>query len=129
MYYPRIIIGAPRGTYPGGLGLRDLGNRREVETGLIYSCPVEPGECEGVRGDTDSYFSESMPAILNNDASIDNDQASTFLPPQYVEGRLFDQARKFVSFEGKMLLYYCAFVYPMPKKIQRFHYSYHHYQS
>ena len=50
--YCRIIVGAPMGTFPGGLPLTDPGQSAENQTGLVYSCPVQPGVCEGVRGDT-----------------------------------------------------------------------------
>ena len=75
----RIIIGAPKGTYPGGLPLDDPGAPRSNETGLVYMCPVEPGECEGVRGNLSLYSSD-----LSNDR--DNP-----------EGRLFDHFREYAS--------------------------------
>ena len=85
--YCRIIVGAPMGTFPGGLPLTDPGQSAENQTGLVYSCPVQPGVCEGVRGDT---------SITAQD--IDANMATVFsnLPTNgpVIEGRLFDQARK-----------------------------------
>ena len=43
-------MGAPRGTYPGGLmSLPDNGTA-ENQTGLIYNCPIQPGDCDGLFG-------------------------------------------------------------------------------
>lgn len=44
----RIIIGAPQGTYPGGVdGLPEL--IPEERTGLVYQCPIlSPGNCVGL---------------------------------------------------------------------------------
>ena len=85
--YCRIIVGAPMGTFPGGLPLTDPGQPAENQTGLVYSCPVQPGVCEGVQGDT---------SITAQD--IDANMATVFnnLPTNgpVIEGRLFDQARK-----------------------------------
>ena len=95
----RIIIGAPRGTYPGGLNLTDPGRPREDETGLVYSCPILPGPCEGVRGDTSLYLDESNLEVLNNDLSLFDSQL-TVPPPfpiNFTEGRLFDQAREYCT--------------------------------
>lgn len=38
----RIIISAPNGTTPGGA---------VPNTGLIFTCPVQPGNCVGLMGD------------------------------------------------------------------------------
>ena len=40
----RIIVGAPRGTAPSGA---------VDNTGLIYTCPVNPGTCSGLMGGSD----------------------------------------------------------------------------
>ena len=45
----RIIVGAPRGTYPGGLSLPENG-MAENQTGLIYDCPIQLGDCNGLFG-------------------------------------------------------------------------------
>jgi len=80
----RIIIGAPNGTFPGGLPLNDPGQMAENQTGLVYSCPVLPGECEGIQGNLSLYIN-----------SPDNDMSEFELQaPLDIEGRLFDQARK-----------------------------------
>ena len=44
----RIVVGAPRGTYPGGLfDLPEL--EPEPFTGLVYICDVaSPGNCSGL---------------------------------------------------------------------------------
>ena len=85
--YCRIIVGAPMGTFPGGLPLTDPGQSAENQTGLVYSCPVQPGVCEGVQGDT-SITAQDIDA--NMDPNIN--QLPTSGP--VIEGRLFDQARK-----------------------------------
>ena len=36
----RIVVSAPRGTAPGGV----------PNTGLVYSCPVNPGSCSALPG-------------------------------------------------------------------------------
>ena len=41
-------MGAPAGTYPGGLDLPNAPNATNM-TGLVYLCPVNPGDCEGLR--------------------------------------------------------------------------------
>ena len=47
--YSRIIVGAPHGTYPGGVpGLPTL--MPENGTGLVYQCPLRNGNCTGVMG-------------------------------------------------------------------------------
>ena len=75
------------GTFPGGLPLTDPGQSAENQTGLVYSCPVQPGVCEGVQGDT-SITAQDIDA--NMDPNIN--QLPTSGP--VIEGRLFDQARK-----------------------------------
>ena len=84
--YCRIIVGAPMGTFPGGLPLLDPGQRAENQTGLVYSCPVQPGVCEGVQGNMSIYAG-------NPDGGTG---AEVDLPDNgaVIEGRLFDQARK-----------------------------------
>ena len=37
----RILVSAPNGTAPGGV---------VPNTGLIFTCPLQPGECEGLTG-------------------------------------------------------------------------------
>jgi len=56
----------------------------ESQTGLVYSCPVVPGECEGIQGDLSLY--------INSPDS--NMSMGTLTAPLDTEGRLFDQARK-----------------------------------
>jgi integrin alpha 8 len=47
----RVIVGAPWGTFPGGLPLEDPGEAAVDRTGLVYSCPISPGEmCDPVHG-------------------------------------------------------------------------------
>ena len=88
----RIIVGAPSGTFPGGLSYEDLGAPRAERSGLVYTCPIQPGTCDGVRGDTTRYL--GVPDALDNDASLVLDQNVGNYPQSYIEGRLFDQARK-----------------------------------
>ena len=76
---PRIIIGAPKGTYPGGLDLADPGLPASNQSGLIFSCPISPGLCEGVTGDPNTF---DLP-----DVSVDDDNGTG-------DGRLFDHRRK-----------------------------------
>ena len=99
LYY-RIIVGAPMGTFPGGLPLPEPGQGAVNQTGLVYSCPVQPGVCEGVQGDMSIYAGDP-----------DGTGAVGDLPDNgaVIEGRLFDQARKsicmFVPVIG--IIYYC----------------------
>lgn len=41
----RILVGAPKGTYPGGLLDLPMSSTPESETGLVYDCPVQQGTC------------------------------------------------------------------------------------
>lgn len=41
----RILVGAPKGTYPGGLLDLSMSSTPENETGLVYDCPVQQGTC------------------------------------------------------------------------------------
>ena len=75
----RIIIGAPKGTYPGGLDLADPGLPASNQSGLIFSCPISPGLCEGVTGDPATF---DLPGV-----TVDDDDGVG-------EGRLFDHRRK-----------------------------------
>ena len=72
------------GTFPGGLSLSNPRQMAEDRTGLVYSCPVQPGVCEGVRGDTSIYV-----GINITDPTSDLPENGAI-----IEGRLFDQARK-----------------------------------
>ena len=76
------------GTFPGGLALTDPGQSAESQTGLVYSCPVQPGVCEGVQGNT-SITDQDIDA----NRSTNTDQELPTNGP-VIEGRLFDQARK-----------------------------------
>ncbi len=76
MVWFRVIVGAPKGTFPGGLGYADPGQSADDETGLVYVCPLLPGACEGLRGNMSLYSSDD-----DNDFDI-------------AEGRLFDHYRK-----------------------------------
>ena len=78
------------GTFPGGLPLPDPGQSAESQTGLVYSCPVLPGVCEGVQGDT----SITAQDINANMAIIPMNRADLPTNGPVIEGRLFDQARK-----------------------------------
>ena len=75
----RIIIGAPKGTYPGGLDLADPGLPASNQSGLVFSCPISPGLCEGVTGDPATF---DLPGV-----TVDDDDGVG-------EGRLFDHRRK-----------------------------------
>jgi len=90
----RLLIGAPKGTYPGGLNLTDLFQPAEKNTGLVYSCSVL-GTCEGVIGNVSRYINDEKKA---NGAVIDNVVylLNELYPQAVSEGRLFDQARKYV---------------------------------
>ena len=41
----RIMVGAPKGTYPGGVSGLPVSMEAEDETGLVYQCPLQPGTC------------------------------------------------------------------------------------
>ena len=84
----RIIVGAPRGTFPGGLNLPDPGEPAINRTGLIYSCTILPGtQCDAVRGDEDMF---------QDGDEIDNDGL-------HGAGRLFDHRRKYKTLIYKRL--------------------------
>ena len=46
----RIIVGAPKGTYPGGLALPASADA-ENETGLVYQCSLTDEACSAVGRD------------------------------------------------------------------------------
>ncbi len=90
----RVLIGAPRGTYPGGLNLTDPGSPASPNTGLVYSCPVGQGQCEGVRGNTSRYIGQDL-NLTNGVQDVVSTSSDFFIQP-IAEGRLFDQARKYI---------------------------------
>ena len=93
--YFRIIIGAPKGTYPGGLNLTDYSLPAVNETGLVYNCQFGSGVCEGVTGNTALYVTDPN-AIDGRQSLTLNDIVITFgYNPANSEGRLFDQAREY----------------------------------
>ena len=65
----RVIVGAPRGTYPGGLALDDPGEPAENRTGLVYTCSVTPdGDCGPVLGDDQTgEMINDLTITVNND--------------------------------------------------------------
>ena len=76
-----------------------------MQTGLVYNCPVAPGECGGVRGNSSIYINDQ--ASYENNASIGSTQITiNSLPQSFVEGRLFDQARKSFCIESVNIVYY-----------------------
>ena len=79
----RVIVGAPRGTYPGGLALDDPGEPAESRTGLVYTCSVTPG------GDCGPVLGDDQTGEMINDANItvNNDSLSA-------GSRLFDHRRE-----------------------------------
>ena len=90
LHVRRIVVGAPRGTYPGGLGLPDPGTQRENRTGLVYSCIIGTDQpCEGVRGMERVYL--DSPAFTDGTQTFSRGQVDFFVP-EISEGRLFDQA-------------------------------------
>jgi hypothetical protein len=47
----KIIVGAPNGTFPGGLTLPGVDASEALNhTGLVYVCPITPGDCEALTG-------------------------------------------------------------------------------
>ena len=72
--------------------MTDPGLAASPRTGLVYSCPIGPGECEGVRGDTSRYIGVNQD-ITNGVQTTGNRNQDLFIQP-IAEGRLFDQARK-----------------------------------
>ena len=74
----RIIVGAPKGTFPGGLDLTDRGQPAINRTGLVYACSITPQTmCDAVLGDEN---------LFQNGDQIDNDGL-------HGAGRLFDHRR------------------------------------
>ena len=92
----RVIVGAPRGTFPGGLNLTDPELPAIDRTGLVYSCPVGIGDCEGVRGDTDRYIGAGVSVDITNGFQTEPMSAVSrdLFTQAIAEGRLFDQARE-----------------------------------
>ena len=106
----RIIVGAPFGTFPGGLSLSSIpGEVAESRTGLVYSCPVKPGICEGVRGNTSIHvgIASSLPARDLPIGDLPDDGA-------FIEGRLFDQARKKFLFISNAVFVQVPLTCPLP---------------
>ena len=69
-----------------------------MNTGLVYSCPIGPGDCEGVTGNRDLYIGSGIPDDTTNHVlqlNVNDD----FFPLALSEGRLFDQARKSMIYE------------------------------
>lgn len=64
----------------------------ENRTGLVYSCPIEPGTCEGVRGNTALY--EGNANVTNGIGTVA--RIGRLFPNAFSEGRLFDSTRKLV---------------------------------
>ncbi len=105
-----MIVGAPRGSYPGGLSLDDPGLSATNETGLVYSCPIGPGSCEGVIGDRSVYSGTGVDEDITN--GVQTTPIVTL--PEFVysqpisEGRLFDQARELCMVLSDKLTYLVA---------------------
>ena len=75
MYICRLLVGAPTGTFPGGLDIEDRGNPAVEKTGLLYNC---------------SLVDRDPPCgpVLGDDALVDDDNDGL-----RGAGRLFDQRR------------------------------------
>ena len=73
----RIVVSAPNGTAPGGV---------IPNTGLIFTCPLQPGECEGLTGngqgnDNRLFDTQSKVKCVKVKHHIQNhSQASLFIP-------------------------------------------------
>lgn len=90
------MIGAPKGTFPGGLDIVDPLLPAENNTGLIYQCQLGNDVCEGVRGDVDLYIGDSITDDITNAVESYSFDSNNYFPAAISEGRLFDQARKCV---------------------------------
>jgi hypothetical protein len=90
----RLIVGAPTGTFPGGLDIPDRGTAALSNTGLVYTCPLVPGSCGPVLGDDDDFdddndalhgagrlFDQRPNALIQNRFGISN-------PAEQKEGQL-----------------------------------------
>ena len=77
------------------MNLTDDGLPASRHTGLVYTCPIGPGECEGIRGDTSRYLGAGLDEVTDGFQSqpIPVRIGDLFSQP-IAEGRLFDQARK-----------------------------------
>ncbi|CAI8024200.1 hypothetical protein GBAR_LOCUS14074, partial [Geodia barretti] len=79
----RLIVGAPQGTFPGGLPLVDPGGRAEERTGLVYTCSITPDNTEELCGAVPG--NDQTGVVINSlTISVDNDFLSA-------GSRLFDQ--------------------------------------
>ena len=77
-------MGAPKGTYPGGLPLTDLGQPALPNTGLVFDCSVVPDRerpCGHLAGDPVTGVT-----LNGQDLTVDNDYLSA-------GERLFDHRR------------------------------------
>ncbi len=92
----RIVIGAPKGTFPGGLSLSNVELPPANRTGLVFSCSLEGQDaCVGVRGDTTLYIGGNVSPDTTNHIQPIGGDVSDFFTPAVSEGRLFDEARKY----------------------------------
>jgi len=86
-----MIVGAPHGTFPGGIPGMTLSPNSNPQnfTGLVYQCPVSPGECGPIgRG--------GLPVF---DGGMDKRQAPALDAASGV--RLFDDQRKLLRGRGR----------------------------
>ena len=96
LYFHRVLVGAPKGSYPGGLNLSDPELPAASNTGLVYSCPIGSGNCEGVRGDTSVYIGVPNINITNGfQPGLEAGDTREFFIDDIAEGKLFDQTRKY----------------------------------
>lgn len=76
--------------------MSDPGSSATVNTGLVYSCPLGPGDCAPVTGDTTRYVGGDID-ITDGYQPVVNSDLTAIYSQEISEGRLFDQARKLVQ--------------------------------
>lgn len=104
----RIVVGAPRGSYPGGLASGLPGNSQGAlpNTGLVYVCPVEPGSCGPLTGngqgadlrlfDGEGNAERPVPVTTGNMTTNDTEQDEE-KSGQLMGGTLFSNGDNFMA--------------------------------
>ena len=100
-------MGAPRGSYPGGVASGLPGNSQGAlpNTGLVYVCPVEPGSCGPLTGngqgadlrlfDGEGNAERPVPVTTGNMTTNDTEQDEE-KSGQLMGGTLFSNGDNFM---------------------------------
>eukprot|EP00731_Ephydatia_muelleri_P007766 Em0004g104a len=85
-----IIVGAPKGTFPGGLNYTHLGEPPVNTTGLVYLCPILNSSCEGLLGNGMSWDRK----LFDEDPNV---RANELLPGAPSNATVEDKERQFMG--------------------------------